>query len=86
MKTKGDTLYTKVKAKKLENVLRRECMEEVLNKAYWNLSDIQAYLGCGVSKASKIRQIAIKKFNGLNPLLPQKVKRDSVLKVLQIKE
>lgn len=61
-------------------------MEEVLNKAYWNLADIRAYLGCGLNKASKIRQIAIKKHNGLNPLLPQKVKRDAVLKVLQIEK
>lgn len=62
-----------------------EGKEGLLNKAYWNLVDIKSFVGCGVSKASKIRQIAIKKFNGLNPLLPQKVKRDSVLKVLQIK-
>ena len=61
-------------------------MEELLNKAYWNLSDIRAYLGCGLNKASKIRQLAIKKHNGLNPLLPQKVKRDAVLKVLQIEK
>ena len=63
-----------------------ETKEELLSKAYWNLADIRAYLGCGLNKASKIRQIAIKKHNGLNPLLPQKVKKDSVLKVLQIKE
>lgn len=62
-----------------------EGKEELLNKAYWNLADIRAYLGCGLNKASKIRQIAIKKHNGLNPLLPQKVKRESVLKVLEIK-
>lgn len=61
-------------------------MEELLNKAYWNLEDIRAYLGCGLNKASKIRQLAIKKHNGLNPLLPQKVKRDAVLKVLQIEK
>lgn len=61
-------------------------MEELLNKAYWNLADIRAYLGCGLNKASKIRQLAIKKHNGLNPLLPQKVKRDAVLKVLQIEK
>lgn len=50
-----------------------------------NCADIKAYLGCGLNKASKIRQLAIKKHNGLNPLLPQKVKKDSVLKALEIK-
>lgn len=58
---------------------------EVLNKAYWSLSDIQQFVGCGRSKASKIRQTAIMKFNGFNKLLPQKVKREAVLKVLEIK-
>lgn len=62
-----------------------EGKEELLKKAYWNLADIKAYLGCGLNKASKIRQLAIKKHNGLNPLLPQKVKKDSVLKALEIK-
>lgn len=62
-----------------------EGKEELLKKAYWNLADIKAYLGCGLNKASKIRQLAIKKHNGLNPLLPQKVKKDSVLKALDIK-
>ena len=56
--------------------------DDVLKKVYWSLDDIRAYLGCGRTKASKIRQEAIRKFNGFNPLLPQKVKRDAVLKIL----
>lgn len=63
-----------------------ETMEaELIKKAYWNLSDIQSFVGCGRSKASKIRQEAVNKFNGFNKLLPQKVKREAVLKVLEIK-
>ena len=58
-------------------------MEDLLNKAFWNNKDIQAYANVGVNKASKIRKIAILKYDGFIKLLPQKVKRDAVLKALE---
>lgn len=58
---------------------------ELSNKVYWTLADIIEYAGCGRTKASAIRQEAIKKFNGFNKLLPKKVKREAVLKVLDIR-
>ena len=58
-------------------------MEDLLSKAYWNNKDIKAYANVGSNKASAIRQKAIKYYDGLNPLLPLKVKRDAVLKVLE---
>lgn len=65
--------------------MTQEIEVELLKKSYWNLADIQSFVGCGRSKASKIRQEAVSKFNGFNKLLPQKVKREAVLKVLEIK-
>ena len=56
--------------------------ENLLEKGFWHLADIRAYACCGTVKASKIRQEAIKKYDGLNPLFPTKVRRDAVLKVL----
>lgn len=58
--------------------------EALLEKGYWHLADIQIFAECGICKASKIRQEAIKKYGGLNPLFPQKVRRDAVLKVLEV--
>lgn len=58
-------------------------MEELLQKTWWNNKDIKAYVKCGTNKASQIRQRAIKYYDGFNPLLPLKVKRDAVLKVLE---
>lgn len=57
-------------------------MEELINKQYWTNADIMAYAGCGKTKASQIRREALVKHDGLIPLLPRKVKRDAVLKVL----
>ena len=62
-----------------------EGKEALLEKGYWHLADIQKFAECGISKASQIRQEAIKKFGGGNPLFPQKVRRDAVLKVLEVK-
>ena len=59
--------------------------ENLLEKGFWHLADIRAYACCGTVKASKIRQEAIKKYDGLNPLFPTKVRRDAVLKVLEEK-
>ena len=53
-------------------------------KEYWTNQDIMNFVGCGKNKASKIRQIAIIKFDGLNPLLPRLVKKQAVLKVLEV--
>ena len=54
-------------------------------KEYWNNQDIMNYVGCGKNKASAIRKLAILKFDGLNPLLPRLVKKQAVLKVLEIR-
>lgn len=59
--------------------------EKLLNKEYWHLDDICRYFECGRNKASKIRQIAIKNFDGFEPIFPQRVKRNSVLKAMNIK-
>lgn len=59
-------------------MMTQEKEAELIKKAYWNLSDIQLFVGCGRNKASKIRQEAVSKFNGFNKLLPQKVKREAV--------
>ena len=58
---------------------------ELLKKAYWNISDICSFFQVGRNKATEIRQRAIKKFDGFNPVLPQKVKRDAVLKAMDVK-
>jgi hypothetical protein len=42
------------------------------------------YVGCGKNKASQIRQEAIIKYDGLNPVLPRLVKKEAVLKVLEV--
>lgn len=55
-----------------------------MQKEYWNNQDIMQYVGCGKNKATAIRKVAILKFDGLNPLLPRLVKRESVLKVLEV--
>lgn len=72
-----------------ENVIEDgDFMEErdnLLAKGFWHLADIKAYANCGTVKASKIRQEAIKKYDGGSPLFPQMVRRDAVLKVLEIK-
>ena len=54
------------------------------NKEYWTNQDIMNFVGCGKNKASKIRQAAIIRFNGFNPLLPRLVKKQAVLKVLEV--
>ena len=50
---------------------------------YLTNKDIMKLVPCGKNKASEIRKIAILDFNGLNPLLPRKVRKESVLKVLE---
>ena len=50
---------------------------------YMSNKDIMELVPCGKNKATEIRKIAILEFNGLNPLLPRKVKRDAVMKVLE---
>ena len=53
-------------------------------KEYWSNQDIMSYVGCGKNKASQIRKEAIIKFDGLNPVLPRLVKKEAVLKVLEV--
>lgn len=50
---------------------------------YMSNKDIMKLVPCGKNKATEIRKIAILEFNGLNPLLPRKVKREAVMKVLE---
>ena len=57
---------------------------ELLKKKYWHLNDICIFFECGRNKASQIRQKAIKEYNGFEPIFPQRVKRDSVLKAMNI--
>lgn len=58
-------------------------MDKILLKAYWNLADIQTYLGCGRTTASKIKQEALK-LNGGCVYDAYLVKRDSVLRALNL--
>lgn len=58
-------------------------MEAILLKAYWSLADIQTYLGCGRTTASKIKQEAMK-LNGGCVYDAYLVKRDSVLLALNL--
>lgn len=57
--------------------------KELIMKSYWCLSDIQAYLGCGRTTASKIKQQAMK-LNGGCVYDAYLVKRDAVLKALNL--
>ena len=54
------------------------------NKKYWNLKDIQEYFGCGKNKASYIRCIAIKQYNGKCGFNQKKVKKDSVIQAVEM--
>lgn len=61
-----------------------EEQRHLLSKRYWHLHDIQKFFECGKTKASQIRQRAINEFGGFEPIFPQRVKRDSVLKAMDI--
>lgn len=50
---------------------------------YWLIKDIKEYLGCGTNKASYIRHIAIKEFNGQCGWDKRKVKKESVLQAIK---
>lgn len=54
-----------------------------MEQMYLSNKDIMELVPCGKNKASEIRKIAILEFNGLNPLLPRKVKREAVMQVLE---
>lgn len=54
-------------------------------KEYLSNKDIQELVGCGKNKASQIRQLAILKYDGFNPILPRLVRTSAVLKVLEEK-
>ena len=54
-----------------------------MEQMYITNKDIMQLVPCGKNKASEIRRQAILEFNGLNPLLPRKVKKEAVLKVLE---
>ena len=60
--------------------------QELLNKKYWHLNDICIFFECGRNKATAIRQKALREFDGFEPLFPQRVKTDSVLKAMNIKD
>lgn len=57
--------------------------EEAMEQLYLSNKDIMELVPCGKNKASEIRKRAILDFNGLNPLLPRKVKKEAVMKVLE---
>lgn len=54
-----------------------------MEQLYLSNKDIMKLVPCGKNKASEIRKRAILDFNGLNPLLPRKVKKEAVMKVLE---
>ena len=54
----------------------------LLAKTVWTNQDIMNYLGCHKTKASVIRQIAIKKHSGHIEILPKMVRRDAVLEAI----
>ena len=56
------------------------------DKRYWNLQDIQDYLGYGKNKASYIRQIAINNYNGLCFFDKRKLKKEAVLEAIKYLE
>ncbi len=56
-------------------------MTNVLTKAYWTLADIQEYLGCGRTTASKLK-VQATKLNGGCAYSAYLVKRDAVLRAL----
>ncbi len=56
----------------------------LLLKSVWTNQDIMAYSGCCMTSASAIHQRAVIEHDGLIKLLPKKVKRDAVLKVLGV--
>ncbi len=58
-------------------------MKDLMLKSYWTLEDIKLYLGCGTTTASRIRQKALKVGGGC-PYLSNLIKRDSILKVLEL--
>ncbi len=60
-----------------------EDKKELILKGYWALSDIQEYLGCGRTTASKIKQAAMK-LNGGCIYSSYLVKRDAVLQALNL--
>ena len=55
----------------------------MIESNYWNLKDIQEYLGCGRNKASFIRIYAISKCNGRCGWNSKKVKKQSVLQAIK---
>lgn len=57
---------------------------DLLQKPIWNNKDIQAFTGCSPTTAVKIRKEAIEKYDGYIPMLPKSIKRDAVLKALNM--
>ncbi|MCM1556788.1 MAG: hypothetical protein NC087_04560 [Anaeroplasma bactoclasticum] len=57
---------------------------ELLAKSIWCNQDIMDYAGCKLTTASAIHKKAVLEHDGLVKVLPTKVKRDAVLKVLGI--
>lgn len=58
--------------------------EDLLKKVYWDNQDIANYLKCGMTKASRIHQLAVKEYNGRVICFPRKVYRDAVLRAVGI--
>jgi hypothetical protein len=55
----------------------------LLSKPFWSNQDIMEYVGCKTTRASQIRQEALK-HGGVSRLYPQKTKRDAIFKVLEL--
>jgi hypothetical protein len=59
-------------------------IKNILARSVWSNQDIMDYVGCGKTIASKIHQLALKEHNGYVAMCPKKIKRDAVLKVLDV--
>ncbi len=54
----------------------------LLAKPHWDYHDIEAYVGCGSTKAISIKNQAIREFGGAIRYLSQCVSVDSVMRCL----
>ena len=59
-------------------------IKNILARSIWSNKDIMDYVGCGITTASRIHQLALKEHNGYVAMCPKKIKRDAVLKVLGV--
>lgn len=70
----------------MHEISQEERIKKQEQYIYWNLKDIQDYLGCGRNKASQVRQIAINEFHGLCFYDKRKLKKQAVLQAIEFLE